>query len=191
MTLAHFHPNHPSYPLHWNDMQRHFGSSQQRSMISQNLSLGMVQDIFSILEVHFAYVSPNAQNAQISGLLPLAHYRKFVNIILFLGMLDMLMTGRYGLLDNSDFAHVVVHYNANCQSFFTYRTNWIYFVQDDVLLALDKYSDNGFELVYKRIGFAFWGSTYHEVFFLIEIMFDFNYCGFFLQVMFCSFRSFQ
>jgi hypothetical protein len=63
-----------------------------------------------------------------------------------------LMTGRNGLLDNSDFAHV--HYNANYQSFFTYRTNWIYFVQDDVL-ALDKYSDDGFELVYKRIGFAF------------------------------------
>jgi hypothetical protein len=148
----------------------------------------MVKDISSILQVHFAYVSPNAQNAQIWGLLPLAHYQKFVNIILFLGMLDMLMTGRYGLLDNSDFAHVV-HYNANCQSFFTYRTNWIYFVQDDVL-ALDKYSDDGFELVYKRIGFAFWGSIYHQVFFYTEIMFDFNYCGFFLQVMVCSFLSF-
>jgi hypothetical protein len=46
-------------------MQRHFGSSKQRSMICQNLSLGMVQDKSSILQVHFAYVSPNAQNAQI------------------------------------------------------------------------------------------------------------------------------
>jgi hypothetical protein len=72
-------------------------------MISQNLSLGMVQDISSILQVQFTYVSPNAQ---IWGLLALAHYQKFVNIILFLGMLDTLMTGRYGLLDNSDFAHV-------------------------------------------------------------------------------------